>query len=284
MVIAHNEPDQEEIAMVKDFQKTHPNKLKHIIFDKVTPLGFSWNKCIQSATGDFLTIWNIDDQRTNNSIELQAKKLEDNRLIDVVYGNYKVVDKFGSLSGKLIEHKNIPLEEFSRSMVWGPFFMFRKSMLSKTGLFDEQFRSALDFDFCVRTSFHAKAKYISENLGWFLSAQQGLSTNPNSPNDFERTAIELRYGIYDKIDYTKITCITKYNLSSILFNNRWYTVETFIPDYKKFLENRKNHLLHKGLMKFTTFYIKKYGIIAKIKRSLKKCLGMLYENNRTYGS
>ena len=35
-------------------------------------------------------------------------------------------------------------------MLLGPFFMFRKSLLSKTGKFDEQFFTGNDYDLAMR--------------------------------------------------------------------------------------------------------------------------------------
>jgi glycosyltransferase involved in cell wall biosynthesis len=273
VVLAHNEPDKKEIKLINEFKNKYPGKINHIIFEKVTPLAVSWNSCIKNAKGQFLTIWNVDDLRTVNSIELQTTTLLNNKDIDVVYGDYKVVANFGKKEGKLILHEHIPESEFSRSMIWGPFFMFRKTLLSKTGLFDEQFRSALDLDFSIRASFHAKAKHVKENLGCFLSAGQGLSTKPDSSNDYERTAIELRYGIYDKIDFTKISSTTKYTIPFLFIENNWIPIERFIPSYNKILKSQEDSLLHLGLRNFYKSYKKQYGIIAILKKHLKMFLG-----------
>ena len=95
VVLDHNEPDAEEIQWVKEFQQQYPNRLKHIIVEKVDPIGTSMNRCIKESSGDFLTIWNIDDLRTDNSIELQANLLTNNSNLDIAYGNYIVVNEFG---------------------------------------------------------------------------------------------------------------------------------------------------------------------------------------------
>ena len=270
IILAHNEPDQEEIAWVNNFQKKHPNKLKHLIFNNVTPLGVSWNQCIKQATGKFLTIWNIDDIRTKNSIELQAKTLIENNNIDFVYGNFHTTNKFGNLSGELIKCDNIPQPELTRSMVLGPFFMFRKKILQKTGYFDEQFKSAVDFDFAIRLALHGQAMHIPWSLGYFLNEGKGLSTKTSSRNDIERTAIELRYGIYDKMDYNFLPEATsQYNILNILQQNKLYHVSKFVPQYEDFIQKRKKMWFNKGIKRFYTLYKKQNNIIQKIRTILK---------------
>jgi glycosyltransferase involved in cell wall biosynthesis len=264
IVLAHNEPDNEELEWVKNFQKKYPQHLKHIIFEKVTPLGTSWNTCINNASGNLLTIWNIDDTRTTNSIEVQAQELINNNTIDIVYGDYATVKTFGSTNSTLIKHEHIPESEFTRSMIWGPFFMFRKSIIEKAGYFDEQFKSALDLDFTIRLALHGKAKHVKQNLGYFLNAGTGLSTNANTPNNIERTAIELRYGIYDKIDYSCVPeATTMYDIKT----------DIYVPHYTQFIQTRKKLWFDKGIKNFYLRHKKQHGFLTKGKKMLKKLLG-----------
>jgi|SaaInlLV_10m_DNA_2_1039722.scaffolds.fasta_scaffold00617_18 glycosyltransferase involved in cell wall biosynthesis len=250
IIINHNEPTTEELEWVKAFQNLHPGHLKHIVTPRVVPLGTSWNTCIKNASGKFLTIWNVDDLRTPQSIELQAQILIQNKNIDVAYGDYNVVDTFGKTDGIYVQHYNIPEAEFTRSMVYGPFMMFRKSILEKVGCFDEQLKSALDFDFAIRASIHSNAKKVTGLLGYYLNDGTGLSTRPNSLNDIERTVIELRYGIYDKIDYNFLPQATMYNIPYLRQYTQWNHIQNFVPEYKNFLEHRKQKWFLSGIKKF----------------------------------
>ena len=49
-----------------------------------SPIGISMNRCIEFASGDYICIWNVDDLRTPDSIEVMAKTLDDNPDIDVL--------------------------------------------------------------------------------------------------------------------------------------------------------------------------------------------------------
>ena len=89
IVLDHNDPPVDEIKLVEDYNEKY-NNIFHIKVEGVDPIGVSMNRCIENATGDYLCIWNVDDLRTADSIEIMAKKLDDNPDVDIVYGNYKI--------------------------------------------------------------------------------------------------------------------------------------------------------------------------------------------------
>ena len=51
------------------------------------------NDCIKHSKGKFLAIWNVDDLRTSNSLELQFKALKGNNNAGFSFGSYKIVKK-----------------------------------------------------------------------------------------------------------------------------------------------------------------------------------------------
>jgi glycosyltransferase involved in cell wall biosynthesis len=275
IVIDHNEPDEEEIAWVKDFQKKYPGRIKHIIVPKVDPIGTSMNRCIKVASGKYVTIWNVDDLRTPNSIELQVAELEKNPEVGIAYGNFLVVRSFGSKEGPLTEFSHYQQSELTRSMITGPFIMFRKSLCEKAGYFDEQLKSGADFDLSVRLGFNAKASMPRELLGYYLNEGLGASTRPNSKQPLDRTTIELRYGIYDKIDYDIVPRSTaEHNIPFIMQDGKWIHVSKLVPDYAKVLENRRIQWFAKGMRRYILqkiFFVK--PIKAKLKPIIKPLLG-----------
>ena len=193
IVMDHNNPSDREMKMIEKYQETNDNLL-HIKVDGVDPIGISMNRCIEYATGDYLCIWNVDDLRTPDSIEVMAKALDDNPDVDFVYGNYHVVPSFGSKEGHIVDEAG--KEEWLKiGMILGPFFMFRKSAIEKAGMFDEQLVSGADYDLALRLAFNGKGMHIPNILGYYLNEGMGASTRPDSKQPLERTVIELRYGI-----------------------------------------------------------------------------------------
>jgi len=246
-VLDHNEPSKEEIELVKKFQEKYPGRLKHTIVEKVDPISTSMNRCIRESSGDFVTIWNVDDLRTPNSIEAQARLLLENPHVDIVYGNFRIVKSFMSIKGKLVDCSRYPKSELTRSMIIGPFFMFRKSLCNKAGLFDEQLKSGADFDLAIRLAMHGKAQMVKEELGYYLYEGLGASQRPNSLQPLERTVIELRYGIYDKIDYSYLPQALKYNIHHLQLGNQWIPVEDFVPNYTEMMSERYRLWFEKGI-------------------------------------
>ena len=193
IVLDHNDPSDEEVKLVEEYNDEYDNIL-HIKVEGVDPIGTSMNRCIEYATGDYLCIWNVDDLRTPDSIEVMAKALDENPDVDFVYGNYVIVPTFGGTEGQYVDETGRE-DELTTGMILGPYFMFRKSILEKSGVFDEQLVQGADYDLALRLALNGKGLHLPFNLGYYLNEGLGQSTKPNSKQPIERTVIELRYNI-----------------------------------------------------------------------------------------
>ena len=193
IVLDHNDPSDEEVKLVEDYNEQYDNIL-HIKVEGVDPIGTSMNRCIEYATGDYLCIWNVDDLRTPDSIEVMAKALDENPDVDFVYGNYTIVPNFGGTQGQYVDETGRE-DELTTGMILGPYFLFRKSILDKSGVFDEQLVQGADYDLALRLAFNGKGLHLPVNLGYYLNEGLGQSTKPDSKQPVERTVIELRYDI-----------------------------------------------------------------------------------------
>tara|TARA_R110000824_G_scaffold69822_2_gene179682 strand:- start:2076 stop:2960 length:885 start_codon:yes stop_codon:yes gene_type:complete len=236
VVLDHNDPDEEEITWVKDFQEKYPGRLKHVITNPVEPIGVSMNTCIKEASADTLCIWNVDDLRAPYSIEAQYKAIKGD--VELVNGNFTIVNEWKSYFGNYVDHAlaHATPKEYTRSMILGPFFMFKKSLCEKGGYFDEQLKSGADFDLAIRLVVHAKeVALVRENLGWYLNEGKGASTRGDGRQPIERTVIEMRYGILDKIDAQYLQGTREFNIHQVFNFGKGVDVESLIPEYKKFI-------------------------------------------------
>ena len=193
IVLDHNDPSDEEVKLVEEYNEEYDNIL-HIKVEGVDPIGTSMNRCIEYATGDYLCIWNVDDLRTTDSIEVMAKALDENPDVDFVYGNYVIVPNFGGTEGQYVDETGRE-DELTTGMILGPYFMFRKSVIEKSGVFDEQLVQGADYDLALRLALNGKGLHLPINLGYYLNEGLGQSTKPNSKQPIERTVIEIRYNI-----------------------------------------------------------------------------------------
>ena len=220
IVMDHNNPSDREMEMIEKYQEDNDNLL-HIKVDGVDPIGISMNRCIEYATGDYLCIWNVDDLRTPDSIEVMAKALDENPDVDFVYGNYIIVNKFETEEGKLVDEAGRE-DDLMDGMILGPFFMVRRTLLDKTGWFDEQLIQGADYDLAMRMSRCGKGMHISNVLGYYLDEGLGQSTRPNSKQPLERTVIELRYNLHGgKVIEPNLIpqARSEYKINKIMFND-----------------------------------------------------------------
>jgi glycosyltransferase involved in cell wall biosynthesis len=216
-------------------------KIKKIFLDELKPQSDCWNIGIKNSSADYCCIWNIDDVRTTYSVENQYNKINSDNDIGATYGMFIISRKFSNMAGQLIDHHQYPQKEYTRSFLLGPFFMFRKSLCEKIGYFDEQLRSGADFDFAIRLAANSRVDMIQSIDGYFLDVQKGLSTRGDNRQPIERTVVELRYGIMDKVDSRFIPATTEYNIYEIKQFGNMVPVSNFVPNYKKFLnENGKS--------------------------------------------
>ena len=246
VVLDHNEPSEEELQWVREFDEKHPGVIKHIIVDPVEPIGTSMNRCIREADADYVAIWNVDDLRTPDSLEKQVNILLENEEYGISHGNFVIVNQFPGNKGKFVDHSiysHTP-KEFTRSMVLGPFFMWRKSLCDVAGMFDEQLKSGADFDLAIRLAIHAKVGVAHGVLGYYLDEGRGASTRGDGKQPMERTLIEQRYGIYDKLEAQWVARLAEkpdYKLETVFFDGKEHPVTDFVPNYDDFrIENSKS--------------------------------------------
>lgn len=265
VVLDHNDPDDEEIEWIKEFQKIYPGRIKHIIVQPVEVIGASMNRCIKEAQGLLVTIWNVDDLRTPNSIELQVNAIN-KKNADVAIGDYKIVRNFGEKEkGEIVKHSHIPHAEFLRSMHYGPFVMFRKSLCEKAGYFDEQLTSGADFDLSVRLAYNGRTAVADGLLGYYLNEGKGASTRPDSKQALDKAVICLRYGIFDKVDVSFLPKILHFSIPHIIAFGKWNKVKDFVPEYNTMI-NHNLPLFNQSLFRSAVDTLFNYS---KIKLTLK---------------
>jgi hypothetical protein len=135
-------------------------------------------------------------------------------------------------------------------MLLGPFMAFRKSLVEKAGYFDEQLRSGADFDLAVRLAFHGKPVLAKGLLGYYLNEGKGASTRPDSKQALDRTAIELRFGIYDKVNYDLVAQATQLDLLHVHVDGQKVPIANFVPDYSALIEERRARWHNVGLRRY----------------------------------
>ncbi len=226
LVIA-NEPTPKEQQFAKDF-----GQFSWFNFFSVNreTLYASWNRGVEMAKGEIIGFWNVDDKRYGQGI-VEANKLFKNGA-DLVYFPFKI-NKYISLFGNYIrvyqktintqipEFSQSTKPEFLKSMLCGPFFMFTKAFFSKVGPFDEQFRIAGDFDWCIRSAKISNNLVKSKELGGeFRVDGGGLSAGANDRLVVENNVVYSRHNIKEKLQNINSELSKQYDPAFIKSNNK----------------------------------------------------------------
>jgi GT2 family glycosyltransferase len=215
--IVHNDPTLKEKEIIKKFQK----KL-NIVYLEVEreSLYTSWNKAIKQSKGEYLVCWNVDDLRTKSSLHKMIETLDNNKNTGFTYGDFLIVKQFNTTNGKYIETPSFTFNLGTSAAICGPFFMWRRKLISKVGYFDEQFKSGGDFDFSVRLSIFSKGEKTNGLLGYFLNDNSGLSTKNFNLQILEREVILRRYGIWNQTNLFLNKKISKYHINKVTEFNK----------------------------------------------------------------
>lgn len=186
-----NSPDDEE-AKIKQWQEKFPENIKYIKLDDDPGIYAAWNLAIKESTGEFISNANLDDRKSAHFAEKLGKFLYAHPDVDCVYtANLMTKVPHETFDDNSSSGSLYPAEEFSKqAMLRGNpphcMPMWRKSLHEANGWFDENYRSAADWDFWLRCAYNDSVyKKLSEPLGLYYFNPNGMSTNKEN-RDWKR--------------------------------------------------------------------------------------------------
>ncbi len=231
-IIILNDPTEGEARVIAALEK---NPHIRIVSVPREPLYASWNRGVSLAQGEAVGFWNVDDRRFVSAVAEAETLISQGAAL--VYFPFKIrwylsVGNLSLLVKQRTVQKNLPefsREEFSRAMHCGPFFIFTKRLYMTVGPFDEQFKIAGDFDWCVRAALTVGSfRRGTKIAGIFRVDGRGLSSGYSLRQQTENRVVYKRYSIpsngippsldlWSEYDPSRIFCSgTSLLISSIL--------------------------------------------------------------------
>ncbi len=189
-----NEPSPAELQILKGLEKETWFNLYTVPRE---PFYASWNRGVDVANSNVCTSWNVDDVRNPQAMIDGLNKIKNGA--EMVYFPFiykRYLTFFGRdflVKRKLINPPFFERERFTKEMHGGPFYMFTKTLHKKIGPYDESFRIAGDYDWCVRA---AKASDLvkSDVVAGIFSKRDGtLSGGKNPLQEQENSRIENKF-------------------------------------------------------------------------------------------
>ena len=264
ILLIHNSPRENELNTINSYLPQLPF-MKHVVIER-EGLYATWNRGIKMAKGKYVTTWNVDDIRLPNSLKDQADALDQDDNLALSYGDFKIVDTYGSTEGKSVNEPQFDSENrtFYRQHHIGCFPMWRKNIHEKIGYFDEQFTLIADLDFQIRVAKKYSMVKISQQLGYYLEGTAANLSSNFSIQDKEHTVLHLRYGNFNLIFLTHIIG----GLNDLeVFKYKWFGSYHAVSKWT--IENRLSYISRLPMIVFSIIkwprhmarkYLKKYLI------------------------
>ena len=114
-----NKPSEFERSKLSKFSK-YNEKVKLNISESLKSMSASWNTCILNSNSEYICLWNVDDQRSKNSLKVMSEALDSNENIDIVYGHYYKIRNYKKIFGKLVDMSKSE-HLLKVGMILGPF-------------------------------------------------------------------------------------------------------------------------------------------------------------------
>jgi glycosyltransferase involved in cell wall biosynthesis/ADP-heptose:LPS heptosyltransferase len=198
IIVVNSGSQQNEEAIIKEFQRKYDN-IKYIRTDHRETIYRVWNRAIEAASGEYITNANTDDRRRKDALEIMSRALMASHDVALVYGDQIVTDTPNPTfeNHHVVEMAKRP--EFRRQRLLfgccvGSQPMWRKSLHSEFGYFDESLMCAGDWDFWLRISQRYEFKHIPEFLGLYYYNPDGIEHGKKIHSLYERYVVGKRYG------------------------------------------------------------------------------------------
>ena len=170
----------------------YPENIKYIDLDEDPGIYAAWNLAIKESSGDFISNANLDDRKSNKFAENLAKVLVLNPDVECVYTENLLTTsphetfEENSSNGQVYPAESFSVEALLRGNSPHCMPMWRKSLHEKNGFFDENYKSAADWDFWLRCALNGATYHKHhEALGLYYFNPTGMSTNPDN-NSWKR--------------------------------------------------------------------------------------------------
>jgi glycosyltransferase involved in cell wall biosynthesis len=182
-------------AIVEEYQKKHPDKIKLYLNEKNLGLMGNWRASLERCQGEYIAILEGDDFWTNpNKLQKQVDFLDNNPGFSLIVHNTDIVDQNKNFIRTQCP-KNHPDIITTEKMFEGKSFatcsiVFRSSILNKLPNWFWNLEAA-DWTLPVFCAVNGKVKYFSEIMASYRKQNQGAAYNQkliaeNEGHDFFR--------------------------------------------------------------------------------------------------
>lgn len=179
IIINANSPGSEETFILDHINK-FPNA-RYIALPVDPGLYGVWNIGIVASKADFILTANVDDQLKYTALEELYEFILKKPDTDLVYGDLYLTSlrnqTFSTCPNKTeFKRLDFSLENLAKDCSPGPHPLFRKSLILKYGLFNQEFKIFGDYEMWIRTALAgAKFERYPHFISLFYEGENTLS-------------------------------------------------------------------------------------------------------------
>ncbi len=198
IIIVDSGSEQDEEAIVKEFQKKYTN-IKYIRTEKRETVCGAWNRGIKIATAKYITTANTDDRHRKDALEQMVNVLEMRPDIALVYADVIKTETENETFECCTDLGHYQWYDWDRNILLdkgcfiGPQPMWRRDVHGLYGYFDDSMVSSGDYEFWLRISQTYNFFHLRMPLGLFLLRSDSIENRERETKRIEDLKITNLY-------------------------------------------------------------------------------------------
>jgi hypothetical protein len=174
--------------------KSTPTRLEVVTTDDVPTVYRAWNLGIKAANSLLVTSANSDDRWYKEGLTKVANELAEHPKFALAYSDVDKVEQIGGPVTGTFEWAEGELKELLQGCFLGPMPVWRRSLHEKYGYFDEEMRSAGDYEFWLRLAAAGERFFhVRSTRGVYLSRPDSLEHREPIRSTWETSRARGRY-------------------------------------------------------------------------------------------
>ncbi|TAN45967.1 MAG: glycosyltransferase [Nitrospirae bacterium] len=190
IIVVDSGSTENEGAIVREFQRTHPN-IAYLRTETRETVYAAWNRGIRAAHGRYLTNANTDDRHRKDAFEIMCGALDDHPEIALAYADLIVTECENETFDRHTKSDEYAWSDWSRNMLLdkgcfiGPQPVWRRAVHDIYGFFDESLTVSGDYEFWLRISQTFDFMHIKIPLGLYLKSPYSIEHSNEKTKEME---------------------------------------------------------------------------------------------------
>ena len=197
IVVVNTASPENEEEVIRRYMADHAN-IVYLKTDGRESIYQAWNRGIRASSGRYLTNSNTDDRLKMDALETLAMELEESPEVALVYADHFITNLENMLFCNHIRSGYAMKPEYEVSIMlngchMGPGPMWRRAIHDEIGFFNEEYRSAGDYEFWCRVATKYEMKHVRKFLGLYYNNPQGFVNSNQKLSVNESLRIQKEY-------------------------------------------------------------------------------------------